>query len=74
MASGEDEVTIDETEADSDVSFSKRKTKAFVWKYFGFEMDGNGRPLCVNLPSVACTQAIQQPLRKIRILQIYTVI
>ena len=28
----------------------KRKTKVFVWKYFGFEADRNGRPLCVDLP------------------------
>jgi len=28
----------------------KKESKALVWKYFGFETDGNGRPLCVDLP------------------------
>jgi len=50
MASKEDEVTIDKTETNSDFLVPKRKTKAFVWKYFGFETDGNGGPLCVDLP------------------------
>ena len=27
-----------------------KKTKAFVWKYFGFETNSNGRPCCVDMP------------------------
>ena len=56
MASDDEEVEVDTTERDNEetdsdaVLVSKRKAKAFVWKYFGFETDGNGRPLCVDLP------------------------
>ena len=56
MASGDEEVEVDTTERDDEetnsdaVLVSKRKAKAFVWKYFGFETDGNGRLLCVDLP------------------------
>ena len=34
----------------SDSLVSKKKTKSFVWNYFGFESDGNGRPRCINSP------------------------
>ena len=56
MASDDEEDEVDTTErddreTDSDVVLvSKRKAKAFVWMYFGFETDGNGHPLCVDLP------------------------
>jgi len=58
MASGEeDKDTVterDEAEGWSgdwkwSCSFEK-KTKAFVWEYSGFEMDGSGCPTFVNLP------------------------
>jgi len=41
---------------DSDVLVLKKKTKAFVLNYFGFETDSNGHPCCVNSRNVACVK------------------
>ena len=43
--------------AGSDTLVSKKKTKAFVWKYFGFETDANGSPLRVDSPKCRLCQA-----------------
>ena len=50
MASGEDEVTTTEMDEMETESFKKGKQKAFAWKYFGFETNGNDLSLCVDLP------------------------
>ena len=42
---------------DSNTLVSKKKTTSFVWKYFGFETDGNGRPLRLNAPKCRLCQA-----------------
>ena len=41
----------------SDALVSKKKTKSFVWNYFGFESDGNGRPRCINSPKCRLCRA-----------------
>ena len=60
----EDEVSeISNSERDklesisSDTCVLKRKTKGFVWKYFGFETDRNGHLHFVNLPKCCLCQA-----------------
>ena len=40
-----------------DVLVSKKKTKSFVWNYFEFETDCNGRPHCINSPKCRLCQA-----------------
>ena len=51
-AESDDEVYVEAEKTYSRVHLMpKRKTKAFVWKYFGFEADRDSRPLCVDLPN-----------------------
>ena len=54
MASDEEGHTSDKIieeydEPDGNTLVSKKKTTSFMWKYFGFEMDRNGRPLHVDV-------------------------
>ena len=49
-----DEEIEENDTASSDTLISKKKTKAFVWKYFGFE---TGRPLRVDSPKCRLCQA-----------------
>ena len=49
---------IDEyNEPDSNTLVSKEKITSFVWKYFGFETDRNGHPLCIDAPKCRLCQA-----------------
>ena len=62
MASDEEGHSSDERieeydEPDSNTLVSKKKTTSFVWKYFGFETDRNGRPLRVDAPKCRLCQA-----------------
>ena len=52
-----DEEIEENDTASNDTLVSNKKTKAFVWKYFGFETDGNGRPLHVDSPKCRLCQA-----------------
>ena len=49
---------VTDSDAQGDTLVSKKKTKAFVWKYFGFETDSNGRPRDVDMPKCRLCQAI----------------
>ena len=62
MASDEEGHSSDERieeydEPDSNTLVSKKKTTSFVWKYFGFETDRNGRPLRIDTPKCRLCQA-----------------
>ena len=62
MASDEERDSPDERIEECDVTgsdtlVSKKKTKAFVWKHFRFEMDSNGHPLRVDAPKCRLCQA-----------------
>ena len=52
-----DEEIEENDTANSDTLVLKKKTKAFVWKYFRFETDGNGHPLRVDSPKCRLCQA-----------------
>ena len=49
---------VTDSDAQGDTLVSKKKTKAFVWKYFGFETDSNGRSRDVDTPKCRLCQAI----------------
>ena len=49
---------VTDSNAQGDTLVLKKKTKVFVWKYFGFETDSNGCPCCVNTPNCHLCQAI----------------
>ena len=62
MASDEEGHSSDERieeydELDSNMLVSKKKTTSFIWKYFRFETDRNGRPLRVDAPKYRLCQA-----------------
>ena len=78
MASEVDSVDEEDSEArpserevtvSSPLLVSKTKTKAFLWKYFGFETDTNGRPRCVNSPKCRLCNATVEGFQHIQVVQ-----
>ena len=51
------ESCVTDSNAQGDALVSKKKIKAFVWKYFGFETGSDGRLRCVNMPKCRLCQA-----------------
>ena len=49
---------VPDSNVQGDTLVSKKKTKAFVWKYFGFETDSNGCPRSVDTPNCHLCQAV----------------
>ena len=49
---------VTDSNVQGDTLVSKKKTKAFIKKYFGFETDSYGRPCCIDMPKCHLYQAI----------------
>ena len=48
---------VTDSDIQGDTFISRKKTKAFVWKYFGFETDSNGCLRCVEMLKCRLCQA-----------------
>ena len=58
---GYSEDFVTDSDVQGDTLVSKKKTKAFVWKYFGYETDSNGCLCSVNTPKCLLCQATVAP-------------